>query len=508
VIELCPVGALTSTTYRFEARPWEIQDVPTVCGMCPVGCNINATTREGKVKRIISRNHPEVDNGWLCDKGRFAYGHLHARDRLRDPLLRVRRRGLEEISWERALDEAERLLREADGRIVTALSGSETVEQAYAMARLLRVGLGSHTAVLPEQVSPALDAHRLPLSAIAQADVIVILGDAPIVERAPIVDLWLRQARRNGARIVFDAGDDAVATAQKVILIWCGRADGGSQVAALARRVGAWGAFSLPETANARGVCDAWAAAADAEATNPDPIGLLIVSGDEAAANPDVRAMAEQTERVLVISMFHGISAGWADLVLPGTSYLERDGSYVNLEGRVQRLRRSVIPPAPDELAWLSQLAARFGVEVSPYPSTVFAEVSAIAFGGIPFGGIGERAALPSATQEPPGLSEVEALPPPAGDGGLRLVRYRPLFSGPAVERIAELQFQRPRPEVEIADTEAHSRGIRDGDEITIRSNGTTVTLRARLSDELGPGVVRVPEEYAGDLQPRVEISS
>ena len=101
VIELCPVGALTSTTYRFEARPWEIQDVPTVCGMCPVGCNVNATTREGKVKRILSRNHPEVDDGWLCDKGRFAYAHLHAEDRLRDPILRVRRRGFEEVSWER-----------------------------------------------------------------------------------------------------------------------------------------------------------------------------------------------------------------------------------------------------------------------------------------------------------------------------------------------------------------------------------------------------------------------
>ena len=71
MIELCPVGALTSTQYRFEARPWEIQDVPTVCGLCPVGCNIRATTREGKVKRVQSRNHPEVDGGWLCDKGRF-----------------------------------------------------------------------------------------------------------------------------------------------------------------------------------------------------------------------------------------------------------------------------------------------------------------------------------------------------------------------------------------------------------------------------------------------------
>ena len=81
VIELCPVGALTSTQYRFEARPWEIQDVPTVCGMCPVGCNVDATTREGKVKRVVSRNHPEVDEGWLCDKGRFGFSHLRAGDR-------------------------------------------------------------------------------------------------------------------------------------------------------------------------------------------------------------------------------------------------------------------------------------------------------------------------------------------------------------------------------------------------------------------------------------------
>src|SRR6266699_6672732 len=160
VIELCPVGALTSTQYRFEARPWEIQNVPTVCGHCPVGCNVTATTREGKVKRILSRNHPEVDDGWTCDKGRFSYAHLHAEDRLRDPILRVRRRGFEEVSWERALDEAERLLREAGGRIVTALSGSETVEQAYALGKLLRRGLGAHTAFFAEESSDALDAFR------------------------------------------------------------------------------------------------------------------------------------------------------------------------------------------------------------------------------------------------------------------------------------------------------------------------------------------------------------
>jgi NADH-quinone oxidoreductase subunit G len=504
VIELCPVGALTSTTYRFEGRPWEIQDVPTVCGLCPVGCNVYATTREGKVKRILSRNHPEVDQGWLCDKGRFAYQHLRAKDRLRDPLLRVRRRGFEEVSWERALDEAEQMLRGAEGRIVTALSGSETVEQAYALAKLLRRALNSHTAVLPEEVSDALDGLRLPLSAIGSAKTIAVLGDAPVVERAPIVELWIKHAQRNGARVVTSIDD---VEGEGAILIWCGPGgDGGARVAALAQRVGAQGAFYLPETANARGVCDAWAAAADAEPSNPDPIGLLIVSGDEAAANPAVRAMAEQAERVLVISMFHGLAAGWADLVLPGTSYLERDGTYINLEGRVQRLRRAVIPPAPDELAWISRLSERFGVDVSPYPSAVFEDVSAIAFGGIPFGQVGEQAELPPATQaEPRGLTPEGSDP---SSSGLRLIRYRPLFSGPAVERTPELQFQRPLPEVEISQHDAIDKRIRPGDDVTVRSNGTSVTLRARISEDVRAGVVRIADEHAADLQPTVELST
>src|ERR671922_3014761 len=106
VTELCPVGALLPTQYRFQARPWEIQNVPTVCGMCPVGCNVHVTMREGKAKRVLSRNHPEVDQGWLCDKGRFAYSHLRAPDRVADPLRRLGKRRFEEISWERALDVA------------------------------------------------------------------------------------------------------------------------------------------------------------------------------------------------------------------------------------------------------------------------------------------------------------------------------------------------------------------------------------------------------------------
>ena len=538
VTELCPVGALLPTQPRFQIRPWELQSVPTVCGLCPVGCNIDANQREGKVRRVLSRNHPEVDEGWLCDKGRFGFNHLYAEDRITDPLRRVRRRGLEEISWEDALDDAERLLREAGGRIAVALSGSETTEQAYALAKLVREGLGAHTAMLPEEIGGGLDAFRAPLSAIRDAELIVVLGDDPVVERAPIVDLWLRKARRAGAEIVEigPAGDiqtapgttaracrrlirgdlgDRLRASERAILIWSGGgAGGGSHLAKLAAELGladkpGSGAFFLPETANGRGVAEAWAAVSDEEGPEPEPLSLLIVSGDEAAANPNVRALAERAERVLAITMFHSLAAGWADLVLPGTSYLERDGTYVNLEGRIQRLRRTSIPPAPDELAWIAQLAARFGIELSPYPSLVFAELSERAFGGVTYEDLGEQARLPERVplEAAPAESPDEPVPAKPAAGALQLLRYRPLFSGAAVERVAELQFQRPARVIELSAKDAKRLGVKRGEPVGVRSNGTSLELRAAINKKLKAGVARIAEEHARDLHPTVEVS-
>ncbi|MFN2629126.1 MAG: molybdopterin-dependent oxidoreductase, partial [Gaiellaceae bacterium] len=506
VTELCPVGALLPTQYRFRGRPWEIQNVPTVCGMCPVGCNTHATTREGRVRRILSRNHFEVDGGWLCDKGRFAFTHLYADDRITDPLRRVRRRGFEQISWDEAVDEAERLLRAANGRVVTALSGSETIELAYGLGKLLRRGIGAHDAVLPEEVSPALDAYRAPLSSIAEADVVIVLGDVPVEERAPIVELWIKAARRNGAQILYRLEEETVRGAKRAVLIWSGPGGGaGATVAAHAERLGASAAFYLPVTPNGRGIADAWAAAADEEAESDGSIRLLIVSGDEAASDPSVRAMAERANAVIAITMFHGLAVGWADLVLPGTSYLERDGTYVNLEGRLQRLRRSAIPPAPDELAWISKLAGRFGVELAPHASSIFEELSAVAYGGLPFGEVGERAPLRRYTQPSPAPASAARQEEPGE--GLQLLCYRPLFAGPAVERVAELQFQRPRPEVELSETDARSRGLAEGDQVTVSHNGTSLSLRAKVDRSLRAGIVRVSTEHAGDLHSgRVEV--
>ncbi len=512
VTELCPVGALLPTHYRFEGRPWEIVDVPTVCGLCPVGCNINATVREAKVKRILSRNHFEVDEGWICDKGRFGFTHLRAEDRLTEP-----RRHHHVLSWEDAVGEAERLLRGARGRVVTALSGSETVEQAYALGKLLRRGLDSHQAMLPEEISGALDGFRLPLAAIRDADAVVVLGDVPVVERAPVVDLWIKAARRNGAKILDSV--DGVGTAERVVLVWSGPGGrGGASVAALADKLGlagreGCGAFYLPETPNGRGVADAWAACCDDEGAEPESIGVLIVSGDEAAANPDVRALAEQAEATIVISMFEPGNSdggdGWnPDLLLPGTSYLERDGTFVNLEGRLQRLRRTATPPCPDELEWIAELAARFDVDVAPYAAAVFAEVSEKVYGGLSFGEVGERAPLRG---YPDASGRVDAPAPERdanpGQGEVRLVAYKPLFSGAAVERVPELQFQRPQPELELSVEDATWRGIETGDMVTVGTNGAAITLPARVNRKLRKGIARVALEHADGLGGIVELS-
>jgi NADH dehydrogenase/NADH:ubiquinone oxidoreductase subunit G len=490
VTEICPVGALTSTQYRFEARPWEIQNVPTVCGLCPVGCNISATTREGRVKRIQSRNHPEVDEGWLCDKGRFAYDHLHAADRIGEPLRKAGRRRFEAISWDEAIDEVERILRDGGASTVTALSGSESVEEAYGLAKVLRAGLGAHNAVLLEEPS---EVGGSPLSALRDAKTIAVVSDVPVVERAPIVDLWLKAARRAGATLTYGAPSGPV---DAIV------ADDVSQLAGVA----ATHTYLLPLTPNGRGVADAWSAAGDAEPEDGKP-HVLVISGDEAAIDPSVRALAADAKVVIGIGMFEESFRGLADLILPGTSYLERDGTTVNLEGRLQRQRRAVLAPVPDTLAWIAKLAERFGVDVSPYASVVFDEVAERCYGGIAYSDVGERAALPQGAPKPATRKSGSRSEPGSAEG-LRLVAYRPLFTGPAVERTPELQFQRPDAVVELSRDDARSRGIRNGAAVTVSSNGTSVELRARIARDLDAGVVRIAQDHAADLHDTVEVSS
>ena len=118
------------------------------------------------------------------------------------------------------------------------------------------------------------------------------------------------QPGEDGAEILYELDEDKVRGAERAILIWSGP-DGETELAAHAERLGVWAAFYLPRTPNARGVCDAWAAASDEEEPEaPDPVRLLVISGDEALANPDVRELAEEAEHVLAFAMFERQARG------------------------------------------------------------------------------------------------------------------------------------------------------------------------------------------------------
>src|SRR5205823_7746509 len=209
-----------------------------------------------------------------------------------------------------------------------------------------------------------------------------------------------------------------IRAAERAVLIWSGPGgQGGAVVAELAAKLGVSAAFYLPATPNGRAVAEAWAAAGKGRPTQPDEIGVLVISGEEAISDPRIRELARRARSVLAITMFSEPARGFADLVLPGTSYLERDGTIVNLEGRPQRLRRTVIPPTPDEIAWIAKLAERFGVEIDPHARAI----PSVALGQLP------ARAEPPDTLVPAGGTAKRAT---AKGGPLKLVRYRALFSG------------------------------------------------------------------------------
>ena len=146
---------------------------------------------------------------------------------------------------------------------------------------------------------------------------------------------------------------------------------------------------------------------------------------------------------------------------------------------------------------------------MAPYAAGVFAEVSERVYGGLTFGEVGERAPLRVYPDAPEHVAR-EPLPEPqqkAKRGEIRLVTYKPLFSGAAVERVTELQFQRPQPELELSADDARRRKIATGDLVTVGSNGNAITLQARVNRRLRAGIARVALEHAEGLGGIVEVA-
>jgi NADH-quinone oxidoreductase subunit G len=203
IIELCPVGALTSQPYRFRARPWDIESGGSVCTLCPSQCNVTFTVRDERAMRVLARDHAEVDDGWLCDKGRFAYQAIHSDERITRPLVRDGGE-LREVSWERAMETA-RGLAKHPGRTAALLGGPVSNEEGFLVQRILREGLGSHDidsrggGEIPCDLARALAAPALQASVpdIEFAHTVLLLGVDPL-EDAPILDLRIRKGVRRG----------------------------------------------------------------------------------------------------------------------------------------------------------------------------------------------------------------------------------------------------------------------------------------------------------------------
>ena len=225
IIELCPVGALTSRPYRFRARPWDIEGGGSVCTLCAGQCNVEYTVRDEKVLRTLSRQNDDVDDGWLCDKGRFSYQSTHVDERLVEPLVRNEEGVLEPASWDDALDRASVILRGSGDKTAALAAGRTLNEEGYLLQRLLREQLGSphlESRVAPGPSRELLASLHAPALQATVPDLEfahhVLLLEAHPSETAPILELRLRKgARRLGTKLSIVASRpsslDAKATA-------------------------------------------------------------------------------------------------------------------------------------------------------------------------------------------------------------------------------------------------------------------------------------------------------
>ncbi|MEJ5345105.1 MAG: NADH-quinone oxidoreductase subunit NuoG [Chloroflexus sp.] len=212
--DICPVGALTSSDFRFKARVWELQSKPVVCTLCPVGCNLSLDMRHDRLMRVMPRENVAVNDIWICDKGRYGHRFIESPDRLTTPL--VRRNGtLVPVSWDEALefvaDQLTIIRARHGGQALAGLAGPQlSNEDLYLFQKLLRelgsenidTGIGGPTALPPDEIGgwlapgPATD-----LSQLGAGTMVLVVGADP-EEEAPLYMLRLRGIAQRGGKLV------------------------------------------------------------------------------------------------------------------------------------------------------------------------------------------------------------------------------------------------------------------------------------------------------------------
>jgi NADH-quinone oxidoreductase subunit G len=253
--QICPVGALTSATYRFRSRPFDLRSEPSVCEHCASGCAQRTDYRRGTVMRRLAGEDPAVNQEWNCDKGRYGFRYAASNERLTTPL--VRRDGeLQPASWPEAWAAAAGGLAaaRAAGGVGVLPGGRLTVEDAYAWAKFARVALGTNDVDARARASSAeelafLAAHvagtapgagAVTYEELSAAPVVLLVGFEP-EEESPIVFLRLRRAVRTAGMQVFDVAPFATRAAEKLQATLLATVPGDEARSLAALAAGTWG---------------------------------------------------------------------------------------------------------------------------------------------------------------------------------------------------------------------------------------------------------------------------
>ena len=400
VIDLCPVGALTSRPYAFVARPWELTKVESIDVMDAQGANIRVDARAGQVMRVMPRLNEAVNEEWISDKTRYAIDGLK-RQRLDTPYLRDAQGKLQPVSWDEALQAVGAQMKKAKAKGTAALVGDQVDAEAIFALKSLMDKIGSpHMDCRQDgaKLNPKVRASYLFNSTIAgadEADAILIIGANPRIE-APVMNARIRRNHlMNQVAIAHigpevdltypasHLGDDiavldeivsgkhpfakTMAKAKKpMIILGMGaltRTDGAAilgrakAIADATKMVTAdWNGFNVLHTAASR------VAALDLGFV-PGKDGLDTQGILKGAQSGDIKLVwllgadeidMSALEKTFVIYQGHhgDKGAAAADIILPGAAYTEKDGTYVNFEGRVQRGARATFPPGDAKDDW------------------------------------------------------------------------------------------------------------------------------------------------------------
>ncbi|MCB0872156.1 MAG: (2Fe-2S)-binding protein [Thermoleophilia bacterium] len=535
IIDICPVGALTSIPYRFVSRPWDIANTPSVCGLCPVGCNTELTVREDQVKRVTGRPDPNhaVEEGWICDKGRWGYDALHSAARITTATVREQY-GDRPSSLEDGVAAAASLL--AGRRVGILVGGDATVEEAGIALDL--VGGAIPGAIVGRTGIPGggLGALRaLPgaqLGDIDDADVIVLVGGDP-ANQQPIAELRLRKAARFGATVTgcgprahaleslgtfhrtapgdLTAGITAVreqiAHSTAPVILWdeADLAADPAAAAALAEAVAANPAalqLELGHQVNGAGLRAMGLRAGNVlDAVAGQEIDVLVCVHADPLGEPGRSAWSDALERftgqVITISAFTSATTQRADLVLPALSMWEQAGTLVSMTGRAQRLRPGSRGPAEAAAGWEILIAVAHHLGHPPAYRTAEAAYRHVTDGVPAFAGVGVDdigtfgAVIDMAAAQADGATAATG----ASDGdGVPLVLTRWMYGDTATARSHALREEVRAPVVELGPATAERLWVKDGEHIVLRSaSGDSDPLPVLVTDGTPEGVVFAP---------------